>query len=146
MRKAFTTRSASGLSLIELLMTIVVLSVLFVGILHYYSSSLRATTLSESRSTAKFLAEQEMERLRSLEYTDSDLDAFNSFDGAVQFYENKLYIIKAIVVFIDPSTGDVKEPYPVAQDDDTHLKRITVSAARKDGLGGQVDLVSYLSP
>lgn len=139
-------RQQTGVSLVEILVTIVILSSLFTGILTFYTSSLRSTSSSYSRSKAKFLAEQEMERLISLDYLDDELNAFNNFEGRTQFFENNEYILKTLVIFIDPTTGGTKEPYPVSFDEDTHLKKLIVSATRKDGIGGQVDLTTFISP
>ena len=139
-------RSQSGFSLLELLISIVIISSVLAGILNVYNTALRLNTLTSAKASAKFHAEQEMERLLSLDYNAPEIDAFNNFEGVVNFFEDEDYLLKTNVVFIDPTTGEIKEPYPVSPEDDTRLKRVIVSAIRKDGIGGQVDLVTYISP
>ncbi len=139
-------RNQSGITLVELLITIIVLSTSLVAIFQFYATSLRSTTKTESRSKSKFLAEQEIERFRALDYNDPELDAFNNFAGKVQFFEDELFVIKSKVTFIDPKTAIAAEPYPVSFEEDTHLKEVIVSVVRKDGIGGQVDLTTYITP
>lgn len=139
-------RNQSGVSLIELLITIIIISSVLVGIFQIYSTALRINFINEARSKAKFIAEQEMEHLRSLSFNASELDTFNSFLGKVNFKESGNYIIKSKITFLDPTSGQIADPYPVTEEDNTHLKEIIVSVVRKDGLGGQTDLLTYITP
>jgi hypothetical protein len=69
-----------------------------------------------------------------------------SFAGKTSFYEKDDYIVKVNVILLDPATGEVPEIYPVSREQDTRLKRITVSVARRDRVGGQVDMIYLKSP
>ena len=139
-------RNNQGLSLTELLISVVVISMMLVPILGFYNSSLRQTNITNQRSRVTFLAEEEMEKIISIPYKDPSLDCYATTAGNVSFYERNEFLVKTQVVFIDPSTMDLPKLYPVNQDEDTNLKRITVSVARKDKQGGQVNLVYYKSP
>lgn len=139
-------RNPSGLSLIELLLSIVIISTILVPILNFYNSALRNTNETQQKTKLKFLAEEEMEKFISLEYNDSSLQAFASSGGRTNFFERGDYLVKTHIVLIDPETGEIPELYPTQASEDTFLKRITVSVARKDKSGGQVDLIYLKSP
>ena len=53
-------RSQSGFSLLELLISIVIISSVLAGILNVYNTALRLNTLTSAKASAKFHAEQEM--------------------------------------------------------------------------------------
>lgn len=139
-------RSASGVTLVELLVAIAIISSAVISILHFYNQALRNNLKSQERTSLKFLAESEMEKLISLPYDDNSLEVFANPQGRVYFYEKNNYVIKVHVVLIDPVTGEIPEPYPFGADQDTLLKKFTVSVARKDALAGQVDLIYFKSP
>jgi len=139
-------RSSSGITLMELLVSLVIISSSLVAILSVYSTTIRLNLQNEARSRSKFYAEQEMERLLSLPYVSRELDAYGSFNGTTQLFEYKGYIIKTKIIFFDPTTGLPPEIYPFNEKEDPNLKELTVSVVRKDGLGGQVDLINYKSP
>jgi prepilin-type N-terminal cleavage/methylation domain-containing protein len=139
-------RSNQGLSLLELLVTVVILSMIVVPIINFYNAALRNTVKTQETTKLKFLAEEEMEKFISLEYNDRLLQAFSNSTGVTNFFERGEYLIKTNVIFIDPATGEVPELYPNQEKDDTFLKQITVSVARKNRMGGQVDLIYLKSP
>lgn len=140
------TRNNQGLSLTELLISIVIISTALVPIIGFYNSSLRQTNNTNQKSRVMFLAEEEMEKFVSLGYRDPSLECFATTAGNVSFFEKNEFLVKTNIVFIDPMTMELPELYPVNNEDDTNLKRITVSVARKDNQGGQVNLVYYKSP
>lgn len=139
-------RNNQGLSLVELLISIVIITTALVPIIGFYNSSLRHTSNANQRSRVMFLAEEEMEKIVSLGYRDPSLQCFATTAGNVNFYEKEEFLVKTQVVFVDPTTMELPELYPVNDEDDTKLKRVTVSVARKDKQGGQVNLVYYKSP
>lgn len=139
-------RTTTGVTLMELLVSIVIVSSALVAILSIYSTTMRLNLENESRTRAKFYAEQEMERLLSLSYFDDELSAYGSFSGSTRLYEYKDYIIKTKVVYLDPTTGKVPEVYPFNDNEDPNLKQVTISVVRQDGLGGQIDIVNYKGP
>jgi len=140
------SRNHQGVSLAELLVSVVIISVILVPIIGFYNSSLRQTSASNQKSRIKFLAEEEVEKFISIGYRDPSLECFATTGGNISFLERQEFLIKTNVVFIDPMTMDLPELYPVNEEDDTNFKRITVSVSRKDGMGGQVNLVYYKSP
>jgi competence protein ComGC len=139
-------RESSGLSLIELLISIVIISTILVPILNFYNAAIRNTSATQQKTKLKFLAEEEMEKYISLEYNDQSLQAFASSGGRINFYEHGDYLVKSHIVLIDPETGEIPDLYPTQARDDTFLKRVTISVARKDKLGGQVDVIYLKSP
>ncbi len=139
-------RNSSGVTLIELLVSLVVITTVLIPILNFFNSTLRQNNQDRELTKIRFLAEEELERVISLPYNDSSLDAFGSSLGQTLFMERDEYLIKQTVVLIDPETGEIPERYPFYKADDTFLKRITISAAKKDKIGGQVDLVYLKSP
>ena len=140
------SRNHQGVSLAELLVSVVIISVILVPIIGFYNSSLRQTSASNQKSRIKFLAEEEVEKFISIGYRDPSLECFATTGGNISFLERQEFLIKTNVVFIDPMTMELPTLYPVNDEDDTNLKRITVSVARKDGQGGQVNLVYFKSP
>jgi prepilin-type N-terminal cleavage/methylation domain-containing protein len=139
-------RNDSGVTLIELLVSLVVITSVLIPILNFFNSTLRQNNQDRELTKIRFLAEEELERVVSLTYDDSSLDAFGNSTGQTAFFEHDKYLVKQTVVLIDPETGEIPERYPYQKSDDTFLKRITISAAKQDKLGGQVDLVYLKSP
>lgn len=139
-------RKQSGVTLIELLIAVAVISVVLVPILGFYNLSLRQSFKSKEETTIKFLAEEEMEKFVSLDYYDSSIDVYASPGGRTNFFERGAYLVKTTVIFLDPETGEVPENYPLNQSQETFLKKIIISVARKDKVGGQVDLTYFKSP
>jgi prepilin-type N-terminal cleavage/methylation domain-containing protein len=139
-------RDNSGVSLIELLISVAIISVALVPIIGFYNSSLRQTSIVNQQTRVKFLAEEEMEKFISVEYEDASLQCYSTREGNLSFFERNEFLVKTQVVFIDPMTMDLPDIYPNKKENDTNLKRITVSVSRKDGQGGQVNLVYFKSP
>ncbi len=140
-------RASSGLSLMEMLIAIAIISSSLIAILSFYNYAIRAGMKSKGQTELKYIAEQEMERLVSLPYSSMDLDAYGAFAGRVNYtIKDDRYLIKSTVIYLDPDSGEIAENVPRGQREDSHLKKIIVSAARIDGVGGQIDLVTFKSP
>ncbi len=140
-------RSVSGLSLVELLISVAIISTALVSILGFYNYAIRAGMISRGQTELKYIAEQEMERVLSLPYSSPELDCYGAFAGKVDYViKQEKYLIKTVVIFMDADSGEVAENVPRGRRDDSHLKKIIVSAARIDGVGGQIDLVTFKSP
>ncbi len=141
-----SSRRADGFTLVELLVTLVILTSLLVPILGFFNSSFKQNVQSKEYTRMRFLAEEEMEKLISLAYDDAQLDAFATLSGRTSFFEAGDFVVKTNIVFLDGETGNLPDRYPLRKEEDSFLKKITVSVARKDKLGGQVDLVYFKSP
>lgn len=139
-------RNNSGVTLVELLVSLAVIATILIPILNFFNSTLRQNNQDRELTKIRFLAEEELERVISLPYDDPSLDAFGNSTGQTAFFEHDKYLIKQNVVLIDPETGEIPERYPFQKSDDTFLKRVTISTAKQDKLGGQVDLVYLKSP
>ncbi len=140
------SRNSAGVTLTELLVSLVVIATILIPILNFFNSTLRQNNQDRELTKIRFLAEEELERIISLPYNDASLDALGNSSGKTDFYERGQYIVKTNVVLIDPETGEIPERYPYNKIDDTFLKRVIISAAKQDKLGGQVDLVYLKSP
>jgi prepilin-type N-terminal cleavage/methylation domain-containing protein len=64
-----------GFTLVELIITVCVLSFGCLAVLQMQSASMRGSNLADNLTAATFLAESEMERLKSLPFTDLTLEA-----------------------------------------------------------------------
>lgn len=101
---------------------------------------------THQESRLKFLGQEEMERMIALDYRNSALDCFGSTSGRTEFFEKGEFLVKTNVVFLDPETGERPEIYPASEEDDTQLKKVTVSVARANQGSSQVDFVYFKSP
>ena len=90
-------------------------------------------------------AQNELEKLRALQYYDRELDALGSPEGMITMKTEDNFLIKIAVKYINPKTGAVPEKYPSDISEDTGLKEIAVSVKRKDNVGFQANLVTYFS-
>ena len=139
-------RSESGVTLVELLISIVIISFALVPIINFYNFYLRQTSRTNQETKIKFLAQEQIERFSALDYRDSSLDCYGNSGGKTNFFEQDEYLIKTNVLFLDAETGERPELYPVSEEEDTLLKKITVSVARKDQSSKQIDYILFKSP
>ena len=139
-------RNSRGVTLTELLISLVVITISLIPVINYFNATLRQNNEAREMTKIRFLVEEEMEKIISLNYRHPSLEALGSNQGISRFDEYNEYLIKTTVLFLDPETGLVPENYPLRIKDDTNLKQITISAARKDKLGGQVNMVYIKSP
>jgi prepilin-type N-terminal cleavage/methylation domain-containing protein len=76
--KAFVSRKAAGFTLIELMMSMVIMSIAFMGILPFFFYSQAQIKQSIITNIAILLIQEKMERILSLDY---DLIQYDDFDG-----------------------------------------------------------------
>lgn len=139
-------RNSRGMTLSELLITLVVLGLALAPIVNFFSSSLNQSNENRVRTQARYLAEEELEKVISLDYFDTELDVYSNPLGRTQFLELDTFLVKVNIVLVDPKTLTIADPYPTQKEDDTFMKKVTISAARRDYVGGQVDVIYYKSP
>ena len=139
-------RSNRGVTLVELLLSVVVISFVLIPIVNFYNYYLRQTNNTNQETRLKFLAQEEMERFIALDYRNSALNCYNNTAGNTTFYERDDFLVKTNVVFIDPETGDRPDLYPSSDEDDTQLKKITISVSKKAPGSEQVDFIYFKSP
>lgn len=144
--KNYCSRNNSGLTLVELLISLVVISFALVPIINFYNYYLRETNNTHQLTRLKFLAQEEMERVIALNYRDSSLDCFSNTAGRTSFYERDDFLVKTNIVFIDPETGEKPDLYPSSDEDDTQLKKVTISVSKQNPESDQVDLIYFKSP
>ena len=145
-KKNYSLRSSKGVTLLELLMSVVVISFALIPILNFYNFYLRQTNNTHQETRLKFLAQEEMERFIALDYRNEALDCFGNTSGRTNFYERDDFLVKTNVVFLDPETGERPELYPVSEEDDTQLKKVTISVSKQSAGSEQVDFIYFKSP
>lgn len=138
-------RNQSGQSLIELMVSIVIITTALSGIIAIFPYVIQKNVRIQMQTQAINIAQSEMEKLRSLGYFDEELNAFGTIEGMVTIKPQDNYLIRTTVKYLDPKTGQTPETYPTETKDDTGLKEITVSVKRKDNVGSQANLVTYFS-
>lgn len=139
-------RSNQGVTLVELLISLVIISFALIPIVNFYNFYLRETNRTHQETRLKFLAQEEMERFIALDYRSNALDCFGNTGGQTNFYERDDFLVKTNIVFIDPETGEIPEIYPASTADDTQLKKITISVSKQNQGSSQVDFVYFKSP
>lgn len=144
-------RADSGLTLVELLVALVIISIVIYGIINFFSLNLVQNTKELKRSKLYYRAMAEMENLLAKDYSASDLESLYSPLNSVRFFEDAKFLVKVQIESIDPVTGLQMTPYPTNLKEDPLLKKITVSVANLDEYqekknNFQVDLVRYISP
>ena len=138
-------RNQSGQSLVELMVSIVIITTALSGIIAIFPYIIQKNVRIQMQNQATNLAQNEWEKLRALNYFDPELDALGSLDGMITIKPEGNYLIRVTVKYVDPKTGRAPEEYPSEISQDTGLKEITVSVKRKDNVGAQVNLVTYFS-
>lgn len=140
----FLLRNQSGQSLIELMTSIVIITVALSGVVAIFPYIIQKNVHIQMQSQAIYLAQNEMEKMKSLRYYDPDLDALG-VDGMTLTKTVNNFLIRTTVKYIDPKTGATPEKYPTELSEDTGLKEVTVSVKRKDNIGSQANLITYIS-
>ena len=138
-------RNEFGQSLIELMTSIVIITIALAGVAAIFPYIIQKNVRIQTQSQAVYMAQNEIEKIKSLKYSDPDLDAVGSPDGMVIIKTVDNFLVRTTVKYIDPRTGQVPEKYPAELDDDTGLKEVTVSVKRKDNVGSQANLITYIS-
>lgn len=138
-------RNQYGQSLVELMVSVVIITVALSGIIAIFPYIVQRNVRIQMQNNAVNLAQNEWERLRALSYYDEELNALDGVDGMVTIKEVENFLIRVTVKYVNPRTSGPPEKYPSDVSEDTGLKEIAVSVKRKDGIGHQVNLVSYFS-
>jgi hypothetical protein len=139
-------RSKSGLTLVEILISLTVITMALVPIINFYNYYLKENFKSNVKTQLKFLAQEEVEKVIAMDYRSKQLECFGSTAGLTNFYEKENFLIKTNVVFLDPETGELPESYPASDKDDTQLKRVTISVSKKNPGSEQVDMIYFKTP
>lgn len=138
-------RNEFGQSLVELMTSIVIITVALSGVVAIFPYIIERNVRIQMQSQAVYLAQNEIEKIKSLRYYDSDLDALGNIDGMSVTKTVNNFLVRTTVKYIDPKTGSAPEKYPTELSEDTGLKEITVSVKRKDNKGSQANLITYVS-
>lgn len=138
-------RSQSGQSLIELMVSIVIITTALSGIIAIFPYIVQKNVKIQKQNEAINIAQNELERLRALRYYDQELDALGGVQGMSIVKSVDNYLIRVAVKYVDPKTGQPPEVYPTEISEDTGLKEITVGVKRNDNIGFQANLITYFS-
>lgn len=138
-------RNQAGQSLIELMVSIVIITTALSGIIAIFPYIIQKNQRIKIQNEAINLAQNELERLRALSYYSQDLDALGGLDGMTAVKTVNNFLIRVTVKYVEPKTNKAPENYPTDISKDTGLKEITVSVKRKDNVGSQVNLITYFS-
>lgn len=138
-------RNQSGQSLIELMVSIVIITTALSGVIAMFPYVIQKNVVIQMQNKAINLAQNEVERLRALRYYDQELDALGSLEGMINIKLIENYLVRVTVKYVDPLTAQPPEMYPTDIAEDTGLKEVTVSVRRKDNAGSQTNLITYFS-
>ena len=122
-------KSEKGFSLIEVLVSLMILAMIGLAFLSALATSSRATLIMDERTTAKNLACSQMEYVKSQDYIDyADLyhGEYVGLETVLASYPAS-YSVEITAVPIDPDTG---QPLPSGQDND--IQKIIVTVNRND--------------
>jgi hypothetical protein len=144
-------RPNTGVTLAELLVSLVIITVVIYAIINFFSLNLFQNTKELKRSKLYYKAMTKMEELISKDYSSIDLESFYSPLNSIKFIEDGKFLVKVQIESIDPLTNLPADPYPIKLSEDPMLKKITVSVANLDDydekrLPAQVNLVRFVSP
>lgn len=145
------SRENTGVTLAELLVSLIVITIVIYAIINFFSLNLFQNTKELKRSKLYYKAMTKMEELISKDYSSTDLESFYSPLNSIKFIEDDKFLIKVQIESIDPLTNLQADPYPIKLSEDPMLKKITVSVANLDDydekrLPVQVNLVRFVSP
>ncbi len=138
-------RNQSGQSLIELMVSVVIITTALSGIVALFPYIIQKNVRIQMQNKAINLAQNELERLRALEYYNSELDALPGPEGMSSTKAVEDYLVRITIKYIDPKSGKAPNVYPSDVSQDTGLKEVAVSVKRKDNVGSQVNLLTYFS-
>ena len=138
-------RNKSGQSLIELMVSIVIITTALSGIIAIFPYIIQKNVRIQMQNQEINIAQNELEQLRAHRYFSPELDALGGIDGMVSIKAVNNFLVRVTVKYIDPKTGASPETYPTDISKDTGLKEVTVSVKRKDNVGFQTNLVTYFS-
>lgn len=144
-------RENTGVTLAELLVSLLIITIVIYAIINFFSLNLFQNTKELKRSKLYYKAMTKMEELISKDYSSINLESFYSPLNSIKFIEDDKFLIKVQIESIDPLTNLPTDPYPIKLSEDPMLKKITVSVANLDDydekrLPAQVNLVRFISP
>jgi type IV pilus assembly protein PilV len=119
----------AGFSAVELMVSMTVMALLMLGFLTVFPLGMRSVQKGESLSTATSLAQDEMERLKTLPFTDAALTAGNHSDSG------------------NPIEGAFTRTWTVTNDAPlAGMKTVRVTVAYRDGVGPRtIQMTTYLT-
>lgn len=138
-------RNHSGQTLIELMTSLVIITIALSGVIAIFPYIIQKNVKIQMQSKAIYLAQTEMEKLKALRYYDPDLDALGNVDGMTVIKTVDDFLVRVTVKYLDPKTGQAPEKYPFEISEDTGLKEVTVSVKRRDNIGSQANLITFIS-
>ncbi len=138
-------RSEFGQSMIELMVSIVIITTALSGIIALFPYIIQKNARIQMQGQAVNLLQNEIEKLRALRYYDPELDAIGGGLGMSSIKTEGPFLVRVTVKYVDPKTSLPPDDYPLDISQDTGLKEVTVSVKRKDNIGSQVNLVTYFS-
>jgi prepilin-type N-terminal cleavage/methylation domain-containing protein len=144
-------RNESGVTLIELLIALVIISIVIYALINFFSLNLFQNSRELRRAKLYYQAVAKMEELISKDYASRDLESFYSPLNSSKFSEEANYLYKIQIESINPLTNLVTDPYPIKASEDPLLKKITVTVANLDDYDEkreamQVTVVRFISP
>ena len=138
-------RNQFGQSMIELMVSIVIITVALSGVVAIFPYIIQKNSRISMQDQAVNLLQSEAEKLRALRYYDEELNALGTLQGMTITRPEGNFIVRVTVKYVDPVTGKPPEKYPQEVAEDTGLKEVTISVKNKNNLGSQVNLVTYFS-
>ena len=138
-------RNQLGQSLVELMVSIVIITTALSGVVAIFPYIIQKNASIDMQEKAINILQNEIERLRALRYYDEELDAFGTIEGMSTIKAAEDHIVRITVKYVNPTTAKAPEVYPSDLTEDTGLKEVTVSVKRKNNVGSQVNLVTYIS-
>ncbi len=144
-------RNNSGVTLVELLVSLAIITLVIFSVLKFYSTNLLTNTKEYKRAELYYRAVEEMENLIAKDYSSADLKTYFNSNSNIRFLDDGKYLLKIKVESVDPFTTLAPEPYPTKQSEDRLLKKITISAvaledAEYPDMARQVDIFRFISP
>ncbi|MBM4433054.1 MAG: type II secretion system protein [Chloroflexi bacterium] len=115
-------RDKSGVTLLETLVALAILSLVVVAFLSGLSTTSRATIISDEQATAESLAKSEIEHIKSQTYINFSVPGHGEYQSVTA---PASYSIAATVSPINATTG---QPLPAGQDNG--IQKITVTINR----------------
>jgi len=145
------TRNQNGVTLIELLIALVIISIVIYTLINFFSLNLFQNSRELKRAKLYYKAVAKMEDIISKDYAARDLESFYSPLNSTKFLEEANYLYKIQIESINPVTNLITDPYPIKSSEDPLLKKITLTAANLDDYDEkreamQITLVRFISP
>ena len=138
-------RSQSGQSMIELMVSIVIITTALSGIIALFPYIIQKNVRIQIQGQAVNLLQSKTEKLRAHRFYDLELDALGGAQGMSSIRAEGPFLVRVTVKYVNPKTSLPPDVYPTDVSQDTGLKEVTVSVKRKDNVGSQVDLITYFS-